>query len=132
MITGFFASTLNKVLSGIIAALALAVGLLWWSNGRKDDRIDDLTRDLGAETARHAYTRQSVATLEDTIAELNEMAEQRAEAFAEAQELAEKREKELAEARRSSDAVIKRLRALSQREGVCAVPDDLRELAEGL
>lgn len=132
MITGFFASTLNKVLSGIIAALALAVGLLWWSNGRKDDRIDDLTRDLGAEAARHAVTRQSVATLQDTIAELNEMAEQRAEAFAEAQELAKEREKELAAARRSSDATIARLRELAGHGGKCAVPDELRELAEGL
>jgi hypothetical protein len=78
------------------------------------------------------YLGNGVDLLERTIADLNAQAEQRAEAFAEAQELAAEREKELAGLRRSSDAVVSRLRALSEREGQCAVPDDLRELAEGL
>ena len=132
MLTGFFSSTLNKVFSGVIAALLIALGVVMWRADAISADREKLRNALATEQARHAVTRQSVGTLEAVIADLNEQAEQRAEAFAEAQELAKEREKELERARRSSDAAIARLRALSQREGVCAVPDELRDLAGGL
>lgn len=132
MITKFLAPLTHKLFIGALGIALVAIGILWWSNSAKAERIEGLQKDLAGEEARHAVTRQSVGTLEKVIADLNEQAEKRAAAFAEAQEMAEKRESELAAARRSSDASIARLRALSQREGQCAVPDDLRDLAEGL
>lgn len=132
MITNFLAPLTHKLFVGALGVALVAIGILWWSNNAKADRIEGLQKDLAGEEARHAVTRQSVDALEAVIADLNEQAEQRAAAFAEAQQLAEKRESELAAARRSSDAAIARLRTLSQRAGQCAVPDDLRELAEGL
>lgn len=132
MITNFLAPLTHKLFVGALGIALVAIGILWWSNSAKADRIEGLQKDLAGEEARHAVTRQSVGALEAVIADLNEQAEQRAAAFSEAQQLAEKRESELAVARRTSDAAIARLRSLSQREGQCAVPDDLRELAEGL
>lgn len=132
MIGTFFSSLTNKLFTGALGIALVVIGILWWSNGRKDDRIEGLQKDLAGEEARHAVTRQSVATLEQAIADQNLVIEQRAEAFAEAQQLAEKREKEMEAARRSSDRTIARLRSLAGREGQCAVPDDLRKLAEGL
>lgn len=132
MIGTFFASTLNKVFAGVTVALLLFAGIQTWRLSNAKGDLEDKRNELATCEARHAVTRQSVETLEAEIADLNEQAEQRAEAFAEAQELAKEREKELERARAGSDAVIKRLRALAAREGQCAVPDDLRELAEGL
>ena len=132
MFEKFFSTLTNKLFTGALLVCFTVIGILWWSNGRKDDRNEAMMRELATETARHAVTRQSVGTLEAVIADLNAQAGQRAEAFADAQELAAEREKELAGLRRSSDAVVSRLRALSEREGQCAVPEDLRELAEGL
>ena len=132
MITNFLAPLTHKLFAGALGIALVAIGILWWANGAKAERIEGLQKDLAGEEARHAVPRQSVDALEAVIADLNEQAEQRAAAFAEAQEMAEKREGELAAARRSSDAAIARLRALSQREGQCAAPDDLRDLAEGL
>lgn len=132
MITNFLAPLTHKLFAGALGIALVTIGILWWANGAKAERIEGLHKDLAGEEARHAVTRQSVGTLEKVIADLNEQAEKRAAAFAEAQEMAEKRESELAAARRSSNAAIARLRALSQREGQCAVPDDLRDLAEGL
>ena len=132
MITNFLAPLTHKLFVGALGIALVAIGILWWSNNAKAGHIEGLQKDLAGEEARHAVTRQSVGTLEAVIADLNEQVEQRAAAFAEAQQLAEKRESELAAARRSSNAAIARLRALSQREGQCAVPDDLRDLAEGL
>lgn len=132
MIATFFSSLTNKLFTGALGIALVVIGVLWWSNTAKDRRIERQEAALATERAQHAVTRQSVGTLEKVIADLNKQAEQRAEAFAEAQELAEKREKELAAARGRSETLIARLRALSAREGQCAVPDDLRELAEGL
>ncbi|MAO79576.1 MAG: hypothetical protein CMH82_02715 [Nocardioides sp.] len=132
MITNFLAPLTHKLFVGALGIALVAIGILWWSNNAKAGHIEGLQKDLAGEEARHAVTRQSVGTLEAVIADLNEQVEQRAAAFAEAQQLAEKRESELAAARRTSDAAIARLRDLARRGGQCAVPDDLRELAEGL
>lgn len=132
MFGNFFASTLNKVLSGVIVLLALFAGVQTWRLSSAQSALEDKRNELATCEARHAVTRASVGTLEAEIADLNEQAEQRAEAYAEAQELAKEREKELAAARRSSDATIARLRELAGHGGKCAVPDELRELAEGL
>ena len=132
MITNFLAQLTHKLFVGALGIALVAIGILWWSNNAKAGHIEGLQKDLAGEEARHAVTRQSVGTLEAVIADLNEQVEQRAAAFAEAQQLAEKRESELAAARRTSDAAIARLRDLARRGGQCAVPDDLRELAEGL
>lgn len=116
----------------IAVAFAIALGIVAWRADAISGQRDHYRDAYSMEQARHAVTRQSVDTLEAVIADLNEQAEKRAEAYAEAQEMAQEREKELAAARRSSDATIARLRELAEREGECAVPDDLRELAEGL
>lgn len=132
MFKGVFASLGMKIATGVGLALAAALGVVMWRADVISGERDDLRDALAMEQAKHAVTRQSVATLEETIEDLNAQAEQRAQAYAEAQQLAQEREKELAAARRSSNAVIARLRELAKREGQCAVPDDLRELAEGL
>jgi 3-hydroxyacyl-CoA dehydrogenase len=150
MITDFFAPLGMKIAGGIALALAIALGITLWRYDVVSKDRDELqawqtevwgATKLAADRPKLAkdqvalqitYLGNGVDLLERTIADLNAQAEQRAEAFAEAQELAAEREKELAGLRRSSDAVVSRLRALSEREGQCAVPDDLRELAEGL
>lgn len=132
MIGTFPSSTLNKVFVGVIALLAIALAIQTWRLGNAQIEAEE-QRDKAAKCeARHEVTRNSVSRLEAVIAELNEQAEQRAEAFAEAQEIAQEREKELAKARRSSNEVIARLRTLADRGGKCAVPSELRDLAKGL
>lgn len=127
-----FAPLAMKVTGGIALALAIALGVVIWRADAIAGQRDHYRDAYSMEMARHSVTRQSVATLTKAIEDQNELAEQRAAAFAEAQEMAEEREKELAGLRNSSNATIARLRALSGREGQCAVPDDLRDLAEGL
>jgi cell division protein FtsB len=132
MLGNLFAPLGMKIAGGIALALAIALGVVMWRADAISDDRERLRNALATEEARHAVTRQSVGTLEAVIADLNEQAEQRAEVFAEAQELAQEREKELAAARIGSERVIARLRALAATKGQCAVPDDLRELADGL
>jgi chromosome segregation ATPase len=118
---------------GFVAlGFAIALGVVMWRADAISGQRDHYRDAYSMEQARHAVTRQSVEALTTAVEDLNEQAEQRAEAFAEAQELAEKREKELERARRSSDATIASLRQLAAREGQCATPSDLAELAEGL
>lgn len=120
---------------GLIAVgFAIALGIVMWRADAIAEQRDALRDRLAQEEARHAVTRQSVATLEDVIADLNEQAEQRAEAFAEAQELAKERDKELARLAKSSNAKIERLRRIAERgsNGSCEVPADLARELEGL
>lgn len=150
MIGKIFAPLAVKLATAVAIALAIALGIAVMRadaiSAERDDLrefqvlVVDATRNASGQTELAAdqvplqitMLGQGVERLEAAIADLNEQAEQRASAFAEAQEMAKERDKELARARRSSNAVIARLRELSQREGQCAVPDDLRELAEGL
>lgn len=127
-----FSALTSKIFGGLLVLAVIFGGVQTWRLSAVQDALEDKRNELATCEARHAVTRQSVATLERQIADLNEVAEQRAEAFAEAQELAREREAELEQAREESSARIARLRELAKRPGQCATPDELRELARDL
>lgn len=127
-----FSALTSKIFGGLALLLLIAVGVQTWRLSSAQSALEDKRNELATCEARHAVTRGSVARLEAIIADLNEQAEQRAEAFAEAQELARKRDAELDRLAQSSGAMIERLRELAKRPGQCAVSDELRELADGL
>lgn len=132
MMGNLFAPLGMKIAAGIIAALALFAGVQTWRLASAHSALDEKRNELATCEARHAVTRGSVARLEAIIADLNEQAEQRAEAFAEAQELARERDAAMDRLARASGATIAQLRELAKRPGQCATPADLRKLAEGL
>lgn len=132
MIGNIFAPLPMKIATAIAVALALFAGGQTWRLSSAQSALEDKRNELATCEAQHAVTRGSVGRLQAIIADLNEQAEQRAEAFAEAQELARKRDAELDRLSQSSGATIARLRELANRPGRCAVPSELRELAEGL
>lgn len=70
MIRQFFAPLAMKVAGGIIAVLALACAILWWSNSRKDSQIEDLQQTLAVSEAQHDVTVASLDALTRRMQEL--------------------------------------------------------------
>ena len=132
MIGELFGTLKAKIVGAIGLAMILTLGIVMWRADAISKQRDHYRDAYSMEQARHAVTRGSVELLTKTIEGLNAQAEARAQEFEKARRMAAQREKELSASRVASGRVIARLEALSGQEGKCAVPDELRELAEGL
>lgn len=84
MIRDFFASTINKVLTGVIIALGIALVVVMWRADAISEQREALRTELATEEARHAVTRQSVDTLSGELARMVKEGEARAERVEEA------------------------------------------------
>ena len=110
MLANLFAPLAMKISAGIIAALLLALGLLWWQNGRLGDKLGAAVQLAANEAAAHAVTKASLANLELREAVYIREGEARQKAAREALQAQEARTAAL-------DAQIARLRS----EGPTAV-----------
>ena len=63
MIANLFAPIAMKISAGIIAAMLLALGLLWWQNGRLEAQRDKAVQAAANCTAAHAVTKASLDNL---------------------------------------------------------------------
>lgn len=129
-----FSALTSKIFGAASLALLLALGFVMWRADTISGQRDDAIRDFLGEQTRHEITRQSVATLETALAELNRQALQRAEEYRLNRAAAARETARLQERARTTDAQIARLRALAggpQDEPCAASPELLREL-EGL
>lgn len=129
-----FSALTSKIFGATSLTLLLALGFVMWRADTISAQRDEAIRDFLGEQARHVLTRQSVATLEATIADLNRQAEVRAAEYRRVKADAEREAARLKERARSTDAKIARLQALAdgpQDEPCAASPELLREL-EGL
>lgn len=102
MIADLFAGTFAKVSAGIVAVLLAALVWCWlgWSNA--DAETEEAQRRLALSEAQHAVTRQSLATLEQEMAELVHAGELRAERLTDAMAQAKD---DAAELRREADVI---------------------------
>lgn len=129
-----FSALTSKIFGGLSLALVAALAFVMWRADTISGQRDDAIRDFLGEQVRHEVTRQSVATLESTVAEMNRQAEKRAEEYRQNRAAAARETARLQERARTTDAQIARLRALAndpQDEPCAASPELLREL-EGL
>lgn len=129
-----FTALTSKIFGGLAIVLLIAVAVQTVRLSSAQEALETKRNELAAEQARHAVTRQSVDTLDAVIADLNNRALARAEAYAQGQAEAQKRSAELAKLSAESDKRIEALRraAREQVNGDCPVPDSLRDLAHDL
>lgn len=102
MIGQFFAPLAIKIFSGITLALLIALGFALWRADSLSDARDEAQRQLVTEEARHAVTRQSLASLAQRLTDMVRDGELRQERLSDA--MMEVRQ-ETAELRRQADMI---------------------------
>jgi uncharacterized protein HemX len=68
MLSKLFSTMAMKAAAAIIAVLLLALGILWWQNGRISDQRDKAVQLAANERAAHSVTKASLANLEQRMA----------------------------------------------------------------
>lgn len=70
MFGNLFAPLAMKVAGGIVGALLIVIGLMWWNTAAISADRERLRNVLAAEKANHAVTRNSVDTLKASLAKM--------------------------------------------------------------
>ena len=118
--------------AGAIALAAFAV-LFFVQLKVANGKLDDLRKDLLIEKQAHEVSKQSVAQLQDDMADLMAEARRKEADLTRAREQAEKQRAAFAKQRQTSDQQIARLRsAVDALKSDCSTPDSLMDDAEGL
>lgn len=119
---------------GVIAALVLALVVMFALLDNRGNELDAARAQLAAEEARHSVTRGSVGALTSSLSEQSAKVRELSEASAARQKAAQDALAKAREREKATAAVVERLRASAAQRGpapACDVSEALRE-AEGL